>query len=267
MQEPTTDSSVGNDFRADELRFRARHKQQGEPLLLIVVLIVAFMVFVISAGVYFVNQRALTHEAGASQRSNATRKPEQAGQPMDRVRLASEMARIEAAAVRGDQEAIRQSLQAVHEDFRKSIKLADPGRSVDREMARVAAKTVPGVRSVVWFDRVNIFAIVERNEQKSYETIDAICLQLEPLGDTLGVVVNLQSGAARTGDQLTTLSRNCQLAPGDRALLQRERQVDVIDPAIRAQHRANQSLRPSVDEKTAAESLRIIEETTPDVGD
>lgn len=267
MQRPTHDSRDQNDFRADELRFRARHRQSESPLLLILVLVAAFMVFLISAAVYFVNQRANTYEAGVSQQSNASREPQQAGQPVDRARLAGEMAKLEAAAIRGDQEAVRRSMQAVHEDFRKSIKLADAGRSIDREMARVAAKSVPGVRSVVWFDRVNLFAIVERNEQKSYETIDAICLQLEPLGDTLGVVVNLQSGAARTGDELTTLSRNCQLAPGDRALLQRERQVDVIDPAIRAQHRANQSLRPSVDEKTAAESLRTIEETTPDVRD
>ena len=55
----------------------------------------------------------------------------------------------------------------------------------------------------------------------------------------LAVVVNVQSTAARTPDQLDTLSRNCQLAPGDRALLQRERQLDVLDPAIRAQYRAN----------------------------
>jgi hypothetical protein len=92
---------------------------------------------------------------------------------------------------------------------------------------------------VVWFDRENLFAIVERNEQKSYQTIDAICMKLEPLGDTLGVVVNVQSGAAATGDDLEILSRNCQLAPGDRAMLQKNRQIDVIAPEIREQHKAN----------------------------
>lgn len=199
--------------------------------------------------------------------AEAPREPQQSGKPLDRAKLASEMAKLEGAAILGDQEAVKRSLHNVNEDVRRSLKIADPSRKVDRELARVAAKSVQGVRSVVWLDRTNLFAIVERNEQKSYETIDAICLQLEPLGDTLGVVVNLQSGSARTGDELATLSRNCQLKPGDQALLQRERQVDVIDPAVRAQHRANQSLQPSVDEKTAAESLRIIEQSTPDVGD
>jgi hypothetical protein len=66
-------------------------------------------------------------------------------------------------------------------------------------------------------------------------------MQLDPLGDTLGVVVNVQSGAATTGDDLEILSRNCQLEGGDRAFLQNNRQVDVLSPAIRAQHKANQT--------------------------
>ena len=95
------------------------------------------------------------------------------------------------------------------------------------------------MRSTVWFDQHNFFVIVESNELKSQQTIDAICHQLDPLGDTLGVVVNVQSGAATNGDDLQILSRDCQLAPGDRAFMQRERQVDVVSPAIRAQHKAN----------------------------
>ena len=199
--------------------------------------------------------------------STQAAKPQQAGQPVDPAVMAAKMAAIDAAALRGDQQGLRDGIHSATEDFRRSIKLADPGRRIDPELARVAAKSVSGVRSVVWLDRENLFAIVERNEQRSYDTIDAICLNLEPLGDTLSVVVNLQSGAARSGDELAILSRNCQLTPGDRALLQRTRNVDVIDPAIRAQHKANQSLRPAVDDKTAAESLRIIEESTPDVRD
>lgn len=196
-----------------------------------------------------------------------SRKPQQAGKPLDPAKLAAQMAAVRAAAVLGDQKAAQEEMRAINEDFRRSIKLADPARKVDREMARTAAKSVPGVRSVVWLDRENLFAIVDRNEQRNYYTIDAICLNLEPLGDTLGVVVNLQSGAARSGDELEILSRNCQLAPGDRAFLQHERKVDVIDPAIRAQHKANQSAQPGVDDKTAAESLRILEESTPEVRD
>ena len=166
-------------------------------------------------------------------------KPQQAGQPLNQAELAANLAKVRMAAIAGDQKAVQENMQNINEDFRKSIKLADPARAVDREQARALAKTVEGVRSAVWFDSENLFAIVERNEQKTYDTIDRICLKLERLGDTLGVVVNLQSGAATNGDELETLSRNCQLAPGDRAMLQKNRQIDVIPHEIREQHKAN----------------------------
>jgi len=146
---------------------------------------------------------------------------------------------IDAAAIRGDRKAVEANLRRAQDNFRRSLKLPDPSRPIDHELARVAAKRIEGVRSVVWLDRENLFVIVSTNERKSHSTIDAICLQLEPLGDTLAVVVNLQSGAATTGDQLEILSRNCQLEPGDRAFLQRNRQVDALSPAYRAQHKAN----------------------------
>lgn len=119
------------------------------------------------------------------------RKPQQAGQAMDPVELAARVAASRAAAAAGDQKAVEANLHAIHEEFRKSIKLADPTRSVDRESARLAARRVDGVRSVAWIDRENLFVIVARNDARSYDTIDAICLELESLGDTLGVVVNL----------------------------------------------------------------------------
>lgn len=162
------------------------------------------------------------------------RKPQRAGQPLDPVELAARIAASRAAAAVGDQQALEANLQAIAEDYRKSIKLADPARSVDRESARQAARRIDGVRSVAWIDRENLFVIVSSNAARSYATIDAICLELESLGDTLGVVVNLQSGAATNGDDLEILSRNCQLAPGDRAFLQAERQIDVIPAGIRA---------------------------------
>jgi hypothetical protein len=197
------------------------------------------------------------------------RKPQQAGQPLDPAELAARIAVSRAAAAVGDQEAVRANLDAINEDFRKSIKLADAARSVDRESARQSARRVDGVRSVAWIDRDNLFVIVSRNDARSYATIDAICLELESLGDTLGVVVNLQSGAATNGDDLEILSRNCQLAPGDRALLQAKRQIDVIPSEIRAQHRAN---NPHVSEKelaesrrSSAEAMRAIEDDTPEM--
>lgn len=196
-------------------------------------------------------------------------RPEQAGKLLSANETAARLAAVQGAALAGDQEAVREQVTAMQEDFRKSIKLADPSRQVDREQARAAAKTVPGVRSAVWLDRENLFVTVESAQARSYQTIDRICLALEPLGDTLGVVVNLQNSAARNDDELATLSRNCQLAPGERALLSRERKVDVVDPEIRALHKANQALsRQSAEElERQAESLRILEESTPSVHD
>jgi hypothetical protein len=212
---------------------------------------------------------ALLHGCSASQPEPEPKsRPEQAGQPMGPAKTAGRIAAIRGAAVLGDQEAVRANMSAMQEDFRKSIKLADPARRVDRESARAAARQVPGVRSVAWLDRENLLAIVAANELRSYETIDAICMALEPLGDTLGVVVNLQSGAATTGDDLEILSRNCQLAPGDRAFLQRNRQVDVIAPSIRAQHKASKTAAEAAArdrEAEAAESLRILEASTPEM--
>ena len=195
-------------------------------------------------------------------------KPRKAGQGMDPARVTTQMAAIEAAALTGDQEALKHNMGAMNDDFRRAIKLPDGTRRVDPESARIAARRVVGVRSVVWLDRANLFVIVDRNELRSYATIDRICKALEPLGDTLGVVVNLQSGAATTGDDLEILSRDCQLAPGDRALMSRPRQVDVISPEIRAQHKANQAL--AEDENLRArqeEAMRIIEQTTPELGE
>lgn len=177
--------------------------------------------------------------AACSESKNQADEPRIAGQPLSSIETAGKIAKVRAAAHTGNQEAVQAGVQDIANDFKRSIKLADTAKPVDREKARQVAKTVPGVRSAVWFDRENFFAIVERNEQKTYQTIDAICLKLEPLGDTLGVVVNLQSGAARNGDELEILSRNCQLAPGDRAFMQKERKIDALDPEIRKQHKEN----------------------------
>lgn len=147
------------------------------------------------------------------------------------------------AAIAGDRDGVRKQMKAAQDAFRRDNKIPDSGRVVDHELARVAAKRVAGVRSAVWLDRENLLLIVSENAQKSYETIDQVCMELEPLGDTLGVVVNLQSGAATNGDELEILSRNCQLDPGDRAFMRKARQVDVLSPKIRAQHKANNAPR------------------------
>jgi hypothetical protein len=184
---------------------------------------------------------------------------------MDPVELAARTAMARAASASGNgAEAARQASE-IEGDFRRSIKLADPARAVDREAARAIAKQIAGVRSAVWIDRENLLAIVSGNAARSYETIDAICVALEPLGDTLGVVVNLQSAAATNGDELEVLSRNCQLAPGDRAFMQKARLVDAISPRDRAQYRASRQAEDSGPDRAAeaAESQRVLEAIAP----
>ncbi len=192
--------------------------------------------------------------------------PKRAGEPLDPLRTAERLAQMRSQAMAGDQEALHQSVSALNQDIQRSIRLADPQRKVDRENARIAARSVHGVRSVVWLDNENLFAIVEGNPQRSYGTIDAICARLDPLGDTLGVVVNLQSGAASSGDELEILSRNCQLPPGERAFAQAHRQVDALSPQARAQHRANADAALRHERASAREeSERIIQASTPEM--
>lgn len=201
--------------------------------------------------------------------AESDRQPRKAGTPEGPADVAGHIVAARAAAIMGDQEAVVRHMNEAQDDFRRAIKLADPARAVDRESARHAARRVPGVRSVAWVDRENLFVIVETNGHRTYGTIDAICMELEPLGDTLGVVVNLQSGAATNGDQLEILSRNCQLAPGDRALLSRPRSLDVISPTVREQHRRNQALATQDEEarRRQEESLKVLERSTPSVYD
>lgn len=202
----------------------------------------------------------------APQDAALERRPQQAGQPLDPVVTAARIAAARGAALTGNRTAVKQQVQALNEDFRRSIKLPDGTRPIEQEAARGAARSVPGVRSAVWIDRQNLLAMVDGAEARSYDTIDRICLALEPLGDTLAVVVNLQDALARNGDELEILSRNCQLAPGDRALLQARRQVDVVTPEARAQHRAAQErmrdaqARKADDDRANAAALDAIPE-------
>ena len=207
---------------------------------------------------------ALASSACRHEQPTTEPEPQQAGQPVSVVESAARIAVIQGASMMGDQETVRQQGQAMAESLRRSIRLADPARKVDRESARSLARRVPGVRSVVWLDHENLFATVDSAQARSDQTIDRICIALEPLGDTLGVVVNLQNSAAQNGTELTTLSRNCQLAPGERALLSKALPIDPISPEVRAQHEANQNLSRQTDEQRMrqAESLRVLERNT-----
>ena len=189
-------------------------------------------------------------------------RPQQAGQPMDPLRTAAHMAGMRAGALTGDQATIQRSLHAMNDDMRRAMKLADPARPINAEAARGIARAMPGVRSANWIDRHNLLVRVDGAHLRSHDTIDALCLQLEPLGDTLAVVVHVQDAAPRDRDGMDTLSRNCQLAPGDHALFQRERTVDALDPEVRAQHRANaermrgQAQQQNAGDRKAVEAIR-----------
>lgn len=130
-------------------------------------------------------------------------------------------------------------MEAMSEDMRRAMKLADPARPINPEAARGIARTMPGARSANWIDRSNLLVRVEGAHLRSHQTIDELCYRLGPLGDTLAVVVHVQDAAPVDRDGMDTLSRNCQLAEGDQAFMQRARTVDVLDPGIRAQHRAD----------------------------
>jgi hypothetical protein len=88
--------------------------------------------------------------------------------------------------------------------------LPDPSRPINHEAARTAVRPLQGVQSSVWIDRSNLLVMVGGGRYRSMATIDRICLALEPLGDTLGVVVNPQDVTATTSEGADTLSRNCQ---------------------------------------------------------
>lgn len=167
-------------------------------------------------------------------------RPQQAGQPVNSYATAGHILGARAAVVAGDTRAAQQHINAMANDFTRSARIRDVRRPVDHEAARVAVRPLAGIRSSVWIDADNLLVMVDGQKFRNMDMIDRVCLSLEPLGDTLGVVVNLQDVAARNGDEAETLSRNCQLPQGERAFLQAKRQVDAISPQVRAQFKKMQ---------------------------
>ena len=152
--------------------------------------------------------------------------------------------------------------EVLQHSLQQAARAPDPARRIPPEAARAAVRSVRGVRSAVWVDNENLLVLVDANAQRSHQMIEEICYQLEPLGDTLGVVVNLQSAAARNADELAILSRNCQLLPGQRAVAQPHRQLDALSPEVRAQYRegkaaieAERQRRHTQGDKAALEAI------------
>jgi len=175
-------------------------------------------------------------EAPEGNTAQTARRPQQAG-PTSPLATAGHLAGAEAAGLTGDPRAMRGHVEAMHKDMMRSMHLADPSRPIDHEAARAAVRPLQGVSSSVWIDRSNLLVMVGGGD-----TIDRVCVALEPLGDTLAVVVNLQDVTATTSEGADTLSRNCQLGAGERAMLQPKRQVDVLNPEMRRVFRAKQGL-------------------------
>ena len=95
--------------------------------------------------------------------------------------------------------------------------------------------------------------------------IDEICLRLEPLGDTLGVIVNLKTRGARRSGERRTLSRNCQLAPRDVAMFQKVHPTYDPSPEVMAAYRSSQRPQSDEDRKAQREAQRILEASTPEM--
>jgi len=180
-------------------------------------------------------------ETPNGQTAQTALQPQQAG-PTNPLVTAGHLAGIEAAGLTGDQRAMQGHIQAMHKDMMGSMHLADPSRRIDHEAARAAVRPLPGVRSAVWIDNANLLVMVGGAQYRSMATIDNVCLALEPLGDTWSVVVNVQDMMATTSEGADTLSRNCQLGAGERAMLQPKRQVDMLDPEARRVFRAQQGV-------------------------
>lgn len=138
-----------------------------------------------------------------------TRRPPQAG-ATNPLATVGQLAGVEVAGLTGDQHAMQRHVEAMHQDMMRSMRLADPSRPINHEAARAAVRPLSGVQSAVWIDNANLLVMVGGGQYRSMATIDNVCLALEPLGDALGVVVNVQDVMA-TSEGADTLSRNCQL--------------------------------------------------------
>lgn len=172
--------------------------------------------------------------------TTTTRRPQQAGQGTNPLITAGHLAGVEVAGLSGDQRAMQAHVDAMHKNLMRDMHLADPSRRIDHEAARAAVRPLQGVQSAVWIDNANLLVMVGDSQYRSMATIDNICLALEPLGDTLSVVVNVQDVMATTSEGADTLSRNCQLEAGKRTMFQQKRQVDVLEPELRLEFRAQQ---------------------------
>lgn len=154
--------------------------------------------------------------------------------------VAGRVAAARAGALLGDRKTVEQNVQGMAKDMLHDGRIPDPARPIDHEAARAVVRPLQGVRSVVWMDHNNLLVIVGGAAYRNMAMVDRVCDALDPLGDTLAVVVNVQDVTATTSEGADAVSRNCQLAEGQRAILQPKRQIEALDPATRKIFRSQQ---------------------------
>lgn len=202
----------------------------------------------------------------------------------DQPSVAHHMGAIRAATAAGDDTAMRAGVDAMNAASRQAMRLVDPGRAVDREAARATVQQLPGVRAAGWIDRTRLLVVTARDDAGAEAMIETVCLRLEPLGDTVGVVVSVQDGA--TGGRPRETSRGCRSAPGEQADPQPQ-----LPPSVSASTTAQTGgtgvagampahgearlvpveadSKPAEDPEASKarneESMRILEESTPEM--
>lgn len=155
-------------------------------------------------------------------------------------RFSRHIAGARSSVATGDSKAAEEHVRAMANDVLRSARVYNPMRPIDHEAARAAVRPIRGVRSSVWLDHENLVVMVDGAKHRNMAMIDQVCLALEPLGDTLSVVINIQDVTATTPDGATTLSRNCQLREGERAFMQKKREVDVVSKELRETFKGQQ---------------------------
>ncbi len=154
--------------------------------------------------------------------------------------VAQHIAGARMAALTGNQKALQGHVDAVSKGILHDARIPDPTRSIPHEAARTRIGQMAGVRAVTWIDHDNLLVLVGGPEYRDIAMVDRICDTLSPLGDTLGVVINLQDVTATNSHAADAASRDCQLPEGQRAFLQHQRQIEALDPATRRAFEAQQ---------------------------
>lgn len=144
------------------------------------------------------------------------------------------------AAVTGDQKGVQRNVDALSKGILRDAHIPDPSRPMPHEAARARIERISGVRSVVWIDHNNLLVLVGGPQLRNMAMVDSVCDAISQLGDTLGVVVNVQDVTATTSAGADAVSRDCQLPAGQRAFLERHRQIEALDPKIRSAFEAQQ---------------------------